>query len=96
MQVFLNIVEFGMNPQRALDECRFLIDANVNQNQILIENGIDEKTIKELEEKKHQIKKIEGWNQSTFGRGQIILKDENNVLWGGSDRRSDGCSIPLI
>eukprot|EP01080_Neovahlkampfia_damariscottae_P003566 gene3566-6301_t len=96
VQVFLNMVEFGMNPQVAIDKPRILIDADHDQNDILIEDGINEVTINGLKEKKHKLRIIKGWSQSKFGRGQIILKDENNVLWGGSDRRSDGCAIPLI
>ena len=31
--------------------------------------------------------------RSTFGRGQVILREPDGSLRGGSDRRADGCAL---
>ena len=31
--------------------------------------------------------------RSTFGRGQVILRESDGSLRGGSDRRADGCAL---
>lgn len=96
VQVLLNMIEFKMNPQESLDQSRFSIMSVIGEVELYLEEGIDDEVYQELLKKKHKIHHdISGWNRAIFGRGQIIEKREK-VLWGGSDSRSDGCSIPLI
>ena len=38
----------------------------------------------------HPIYEVKGYERALFGRGQVILQDENKVLFGGSDPRADG------
>ena len=33
------------------------------------------------------VERVEGLERTVFGRGQVIARDENGVLWGGSDPR---------
>ena len=40
----------------------------------------------------HDVQIAEGWQRVAFGRGQIIRREADGVLWGGSDPRADGCS----
>lgn len=85
VQVFLNIVEFGMDPQRALDVHRFCISpVDGNNVTVLLEDGMDEKVVNELKKKNHTVKIVKGYDRCVFGRGQVILKNsETNVYWGG-------------
>lgn len=36
---------------------------------------------------------VTGHARSVFGRGQVVFRDPDGVLWGGSDPRSDGCAM---
>ena len=36
---------------------------------------------------------VSGYERSLFGRGQVIRREPDGVLWGGSDARADGCAI---
>ncbi|PVU92107.1 hypothetical protein BB559_003839 [Furculomyces boomerangus] len=93
VQVFLNMIEFGMEPQVALDMPRFCIDSV--ENNVLIEDGISKEVVEKLEKSGHKIEYLTGKDRSAFGRGQIILRTENRgrtVLSAGCDPRSDGCS----
>ncbi|NHJ46710.1 MAG: gamma-glutamyltransferase [Asgard group archaeon] len=87
-QVFLNMVEFNMNVQQALEAPRA---RHYNDNSIALERGIDTKTRYKLLLKGHKIKNDV---LEFFGGGQIIAIDnERDVLFGGSDPRRDGCAI---
>ncbi len=88
IQVFLNLVDFGMNVQQAIEAPRF---RHYDDNFIALEEGIDLKTRAELMFKGHKIRSDVG---EFFGGGQAITIDyENDVLFGGSDPRRDGCAI---
>ncbi|NHJ39378.1 MAG: gamma-glutamyltransferase [Asgard group archaeon] len=87
VQVFLNMVEFGMNVQQALEAPRV---RHYDDNKIALEHDIDVKTRSLLHFKGHEIRNDIG---EFFGGGQIIAIDhERSVLFGGSDPRRDGCA----
>jgi gamma-glutamyltranspeptidase/glutathione hydrolase len=87
-QVFLNMAEFGMNVQQALEASRV---RHYDDNKIALESGIDTKTRSQLHFKGHLIRNEIG---EFFGGGQTIAIDyERGVLFGGSDPRRDGCAI---
>jgi gamma-glutamyltranspeptidase/glutathione hydrolase len=44
----------------------------------------------------HELENVEGLARIRFGRGQIIRRDPDGVLWGGSDPRADGCAMAQI
>ena len=61
-----------------------------------LNDGIDVKTIHKLEEMGHRIRQVTGMERAIFGRGQIILRDnESGVCIAGSDPRADGCAMTL-
>jgi len=61
------------------------------------ERGIPEKTIADLVERGHEVRRVGGYERALFGRGQVILRDEQTgILTGGSDPRADGCAMTLI
>jgi len=101
LQVFLNLLHFNMNVQQALDAPRFCIQPSVsngtdqkNESIVFIEDGISEQVIQELKDLGHHVQLIQGPDRATFGRGQIILKvqnDDQKLVWAaGSDPRGDG------
>ncbi|XP_041791903.1 glutathione hydrolase-like YwrD proenzyme [Chelmon rostratus] len=107
VQVLLNMLEFGMNPQQALDAPRVYVqhDCTTDQWLVNLEEGVDQQVAEELRRRGHKVNwPITGHNRSQFGRGQIITvgdwwnssdKQTNHpsrVLWAGSDPRGDGCA----
>ncbi len=85
----------GLDPQAAVDQPRFCIADGTHDGAVMLEEGIDDETIRKLEDQGHKMmKNVEGYNRSIFGKAQIIKKDrESGVLWAGSDCRSDGCAM---
>ncbi|XFA98678.1 gamma-glutamyltransferase [Candidatus Izemoplasma sp. B36] len=84
LQVVMNLFDFNMNPQEALDAPRFRWDKALN---VAVENSFDQEIIKDLEEKGHIIN-LEPRN-SGFGRGQIIFKQKEGYI-AGTETRCDG------
>ena len=82
-QVMLNAIDFGMNPQQALDAPRVVWRY---ENSVSVEAGIDDRALAHLG---HDVIPANG-----FGGGQLIVIDpESGALLGGSDPRKDGCAI---
>eukprot|EP00079_Xenopus_tropicalis_P016032 XP_004914421.1 PREDICTED: putative gamma-glutamyltransferase YwrD isoform X1 [Xenopus tropicalis] len=109
VQVLLNMAEFGMNPQQALDAPRFYVEyykqVTGQKWQLYLEDGISKMTADELEARGHEIHwPICSHDRKLFGRGQIISKgdwwrpsdvcsNDSKVWWAGSDPRADGCAM---
>ncbi|KAJ1962801.1 hypothetical protein GGI12_002425, partial [Dipsacomyces acuminosporus] len=96
VQVLLNMVRFGMNPQAALDVPRICIQ--VDDGRIAVEDGISQPAVRRLKELGHNVYVETGLHRATLGRGQIIKQalDERTgmrVLAAGSDPRSDGQAV---
>ncbi len=91
LQVVSNMVDFGMNPQEALDSARFRI--NIEDENIFAEDSFDQEVIAGLESKGHSVSVISGVNRGFFGGGQIINRNDEGLLIGGSDPRKDGLSV---
>ncbi|MEW5720384.1 MAG: hypothetical protein AB1817_17300 [Chloroflexota bacterium] len=43
----------------------------------------------------HDVAPVTGYARAVFGRGQIIRREPDGVLWGGSDPRADGCAVGI-
>lgn len=86
VQVIMNTIDFHLNPQAALDAPRWQwMEGKV----VEVERQLPEHIAQALARKGHQIKvALDGGG---FGRGQIIWRDENGVLSGGTEPRTDGC-----
>lgn len=109
VQVLLNMMEFGMNPQAALDAPRFHVEYVKPGGvwKVSLEEGISQLAAQDLITRGHKVNwPVSGHNRSLFGRGQIITKgtwwklgpvasgeDDGDVLWAGSDPRADGCAF---
>jgi gamma-glutamyltranspeptidase/glutathione hydrolase len=92
LQVLLNIIDFDMDVQTALDAPRFrYVSAS---NECVFEAGIPESVLKALAEKGHRIAYLDDPYSQQFGGGQIIMvHPENGALVAGSDPRKDGCAM---
>ncbi len=93
-QVIINMVDFGMNPQQALNAPRFSIRDGTSGGKIALEEGISVSTMSTLSRMGHDIVPTSGTARMIFGRGQIIKRDpKSGVLCGGSSPRADGLAI---
>jgi gamma-glutamyltranspeptidase/glutathione hydrolase len=84
LQVVVNLVDYGMNPQAALDAPRWQF---VRDNLVLLEPPIAPHIPPALAARGHKI--MPG---NFFGRGQVILK-QDGVLVAGSEPRTDGLAL---
>jgi gamma-glutamyltranspeptidase/glutathione hydrolase len=86
VQVFLNLVEFGMTVQEAGEAARF----RHMGGELALESGIGAVVRGDLTRREHKIVTL----VDAFGGYQGILIDpETGVLAGGSDPRKDGCAM---
>jgi gamma-glutamyltranspeptidase/glutathione hydrolase len=84
-RVVSNMVDFGLNPQSAIDMPRCFSDAGVMK----VERGYSDQVRQELADLGHRIEVP----IKPIGGAQAILMHENGVLEGASDPRKDGCAI---
>ncbi len=92
LQVLVNLVDYGLNPQAALDAPRFRVDER-GSPQVALETGVPLKTRRALAAMGHVVQP-EPLFAPGFGSGDIIAVDpERGVLCGGSDPRKDGCAV---
>ena len=95
LQLTVNLVAGGMDPQEAIDTPRFCIPQGTQDGQVQFETGIPQDVLEQLQAMGHNmVPNVAGHARSTFGRAQIIKKDPvTGVLWAGSDGRGDGCAM---
>eukprot|EP00930_Biecheleria_cincta_P039469 TRINITY_DN27133_c0_g1_i1.p1 TRINITY_DN27133_c0_g1~~TRINITY_DN27133_c0_g1_i1.p1 ORF type:complete len:598 (-),score=90.53 TRINITY_DN27133_c0_g1_i1:295-2088(-) len=99
LQNLMNLVAFGMDPQRAVDRPRFCIAdplARFGESGIVfLQEGFDTATVQKLKDMGHNVKVISGNEMAfQFGKAQIIVRNPlTGVLWGGSDGRGDGLAM---
>jgi gamma-glutamyltranspeptidase / glutathione hydrolase len=86
VQVLMNIIEFGMDVQRAGEMPRF----RHFESGLALESALGNELRQALEGKGHTIVSSPGM----FGGYQAIMIDpKTGALFGGSDPRKDGCAI---
>jgi len=91
IQLLLNIINFRMGLQAALDAPRFRY---IQGNECAFEQGIPDGVLQELSNKGHRIATLDDPYSQQFGGGQTIMIDpESKALVAGSDPRKDGCAI---
>lgn len=93
VQVLVNLLEHGMDPQAALDAPRFCLLGR-GDGAVALEEGIPERIQAQLKAVGHETVMVHGYDRALFGRGQIILRNpESGMLMAGSDPRGDGCAL---
>jgi gamma-glutamyltranspeptidase/glutathione hydrolase len=86
VRVMTNMVDFGMDPQSAIDAPRSFADAG----ELKMERGYSPSVAGELADMGHKVT----FPDKPLGGAQAILIDrENGTLQGASDPRKDGSAI---
>jgi gamma-glutamyltranspeptidase/glutathione hydrolase len=94
LQVVVGMIDDGLDPQAALDRPRFCIDPAAAGGALNLEAGVPSATVEGLTRRGHVLRAgLSGYGRALFGRGQIIRREPDGVLWGGSDPRADGCAM---
>lgn len=85
VQLVTSLVDFHLNPQDALDAPRWQW---IKDRTISVEQCFPNHIAQSLMEKGHDI--VSQVDSGSFGRGQIIWRNEDGVLCGGTESRADG------
>lgn len=86
VQAILNLIDFGMDVQRAGEAPRF----RHFESGVALESALGAEVRRQLEAKGHRLVAASG----TFGGYQAIMIDpQTGALAGGSDPRKDGCAL---
>ena len=85
VQVVVNTVDYGMNPQDCLDAPRFQWQGG---KQIQLEQEVPAAVAEELRRRGHEVEVVS--DRIAMGRGQIIWRRSDGTLVGGTEPRSDG------
>lgn len=85
VQVMANTIDFGMNPQAALDAPRWQWEIG---KRIQLEESVPQEIIEDLRRRGHEL--VLGVPYHKFGRGQIIWRNEEGILCGATEPRTDG------
>lgn len=94
LQVFLNIIQFGMSPQEAVEAPRFDTQHYVSSfddheflaGSLNVEARIDEKTIEQLRARGHQVKVQTAWG-TLSSPTVIVYNSESGISSAGADPR---------
>ena len=85
VQVVVNTVDYGMNPQDCLDAPRFQWQGG---KKIQLEQEVPAAVAEELRRRGHEVEMVS--DRIAMGRGQIIWRRSDGTLVGGTEPRSDG------
>jgi gamma-glutamyltranspeptidase/glutathione hydrolase len=93
IQVLLNVIDFNMDVQTALDAPRFRYVGGGKSN---FEPGIQDDVRQKLVTMGHGIAELDDPYFQEFGGGQaIMIHPSTKALIAGSDPRKDGCAIGI-
>ncbi|NNF39217.1 MAG: gamma-glutamyltransferase family protein [Gemmatimonadetes bacterium] len=87
VQLLLNMVEFGMDPQEAVDAARF---RHLGGLRVAMEN-VTPALRAELEALGHTV--TEDWTRTAFGGAQVVVRLDGGGWAGASDARKDGMAV---
>lgn len=86
VQVLMNIIDFALNPQAALDAPRWQW---IKDKVVAIEHKFPPHLAQALEQLGHQL--CVNLDRAQFGRGQIIFRTKDGVYCAATESRTDGC-----
>jgi gamma-glutamyltranspeptidase/glutathione hydrolase len=98
-QVLINVLDFGMSIQEALEAPRFRLDADPNFYKpgagvtIAIESRVSRKAMDQLKVMGHNINALPEWTSGVGGMQGILIDIEHGTMTGGADPRRAGYAI---
>ena len=101
VQMFLNIVEFGMNPQEAIEQPRFVTWNFPNSfwphtylpGRLDVEGRFARDTVEKLSRLGHEVRVLDQWSRTMGSLSAIVVDQESGALRGGADIRRDAYCI---
>ena len=99
VQILSNMLDFGMNPQAAVEAPRIRVDEGVY---VAVESRIQDAVRLELGRLGHSCDDVGDWlvepesGRTDIGRGAVALLDRTTgVAYAGSDARGDGYALSI-
>ena len=100
-QVLLNVVEFGMDAQQAIEAPRFSTWSfpnsfwphAYNPGLVGIESRVEQETLRELERRGHRIELWEDWSGQSGNVCAIEIDHRSPILRAGADPRREAYAI---
>ena len=100
-QVFLNVVEFGMDPQQAIEAPRFVSLSFPNSfwphaylpGRLMVESRVSRTVTDELSARGHGVELLPDWTGQTGGACAIQVDPERGMLVAGADPRRESYAI---
>ena len=101
LQVFLNIIEFGMEPQEAIEAPRVISHSFPNSfwphgslpGEVVVEARIDPQTREALRDRGHHLHDHDDWSAGVSRVCAITVDHETGTRLGGADPRSTSYAI---
>jgi gamma-glutamyltranspeptidase/glutathione hydrolase len=87
IQVAINTIDYGLNPQAALDAPRWRVEGN----NVLVELETPRQVIEGLAARGHFVR-VDA-EPAGFGRGQVIWRLPTGAYAAGTEPRCDGCAV---
>jgi gamma-glutamyltranspeptidase/glutathione hydrolase len=101
LQIFLNAVEFGLDPQEAVEEPRVYSYNFPNSSYpstylpgvMRAEGRISAEVIEALRQRGHRVDRLPDWFEGACLYGMIIRHPQSGVLQGGADPRGEAYAV---
>ncbi len=101
VQLFLNVVEFGMNPQLAIEQPRFIPWNFPNSfwphtylpGRLTVEGRMPADTFAGLSDRGHDVEALNDWSPAVGALSAIVVDREAGTLKAGADPRRDTYAI---
>lgn len=96
LQLLHCLVDFGFEPQRAIEQPRWYVTADeTGWGTLRVESSFDPATIEELRRRGHRIVVGDHWDQKMGHAQAIVIDRERGILSGGADPRGDGLALGI-
>lgn len=93
-QIILNILEFGMSLDEAIEAPRFFTSSSQGKaQQLFVESRINSSTLESLTKKGHDIKIRKAYDKYFGGAQGILILQKERLIYGGADSRRDGHGV---
>ena len=101
LQIFLNVVEFGLDPQEAVEAARFYsynfpssgIPSANRPGVVRTEGRISQEAVDGLQRRGHNIERYPDWWEGSALYGVITRNPDTGVLQGGADPRCEAYAV---